>query len=366
MKVRVLAAEGIGRADFANAHAAVSCHPVNNKWHLAASSVRQIEGYHIGWNSEVARGEGSFGGMGGGMLGPESPRATDVKGTAPHERLRVRLEACAKAIADQTFPIDRGPMPEEEFRAVQARTHMTLPGAKSLYAEATDLVSEHQFSLPRAAGLHEKMLGTSENVRDLADAARRLMRVRKDDPAVLAGLEKALAKAPHNAWANLYKAMWLWEADRDDAPCAKVPGHLQKAARLPGARYLLALVHARRGGLDEAVQLLESLQTMGPGDTFYGPADPALALLQPGAVCANTRPMLLLAVLYQMEKRDRKAAAVLRNLLKADPALIEAWVLLGDAEKVRTLTAANPSGKRDAEATLSALRAGRWRGIGRP
>ena len=58
--------------------------------------------------------------------------------------------------------------------------------------------------------------------------------------------------------------------------------------------------------------------------------------------------------------------AALRKLVEDDPALIEAWMLLGDAERLKTLTDRNPSGKAAAERNLAALRVGRWEGIGRP
>ena len=53
-------------------------------------------------------------------------------------------------------------------------------------------------------------------------------------------------------------------------------------------------------------------------------------------------------------------------MLADDPALIEAWMLLGDEERVRTLTEDNASGAKAAKAVLDALESGQWQGIGRP
>ena len=69
-----------------------------------------------------------------------------------------------------------------------------------------------------------------------------------------------------------------------------------------------------------------------------------------------------------LEAQGSKAAArsVLTGLVRQDPACIEAWMLLGDGARVKTLTEHNESGRQAAEKTLAALRAGQWRGIGRP
>ena len=86
-----------------------------------------------------------------------------------------------------------------------------MPGGKGLYAEATDLTSEHQFSLPRAVSMNRASLAASEDPQTLLDAARRLMRVKRSAPEALAGLDKVLAAQPDDAYANLYKAIWLME-----------------------------------------------------------------------------------------------------------------------------------------------------------
>jgi len=363
LAVRVLAAEGIGPATFANAHAAVAARRDGDVWHVAIAPVRPMEDVTIsldlaGYNRTVS----------GESLSPEAPYACVLDASeAPTKPdvsvLRVGLtDADGRSLVEQAFPIDPGPLPEEAFAAVKARTDGSLPGGAGLMAEATDLASEHQMALPRAAGLCEKTLDDSEDVQALLDAARRLMRVRKESAEVLAGLEKVLAKDPANAWANLYKAMWLSEAGREGGLAACVA----RAESLPGGRYLAALRAVARKDYASAARHLEALLAMGPEATFSGPDDPSRALLQPGVFMAATRPRLLLAIAREALGDKGAARATLEGLASEDPACIEAWMLLGDAEKVRTLTSANASGRRAAEATLAALRAGRWRGIGRP
>ncbi len=375
MKVTVVAAQGVRRADFADEDAVVSLAKKDGPWFLRFVTTRPREA--LDW--EVAGGRRT-GGVTKLEVAPEKPYGVAFERPGKEARLVLKDRGGA-VLLDQTFPLDRGPLPVEHFRGVQARTNMTLAGGPGLYAEATDLVSEHQLSLPKTTGLNETVLERSEDVRELTDAARRLMRVRKNDPKVLAGLEKALAKAPDDPHANLYKAIWLMEADRLPHELLEP---LQLAAKLPGGRYLLALAHVRQGDLAEAVDLLRSFAEMKPQDTFAGTEDPSLALLQPGAAVANQQPLLLLATLYRMRGRSDEVRAICGTLLAADPALTEAWMLLAEIERasgrvsaspfgghsaarqVRTLTAANPGGRREAEANLAALRAARWPGIPRP
>ncbi|MGD0897031.1 MAG: hypothetical protein ABR915_04285 [Thermoguttaceae bacterium] len=247
------------------------------------------------------------------------------------------------------------------FSAVQARVKKTMPGGAGLYAEATDLVAEHGTSLPRAAEMNRQLLATSEDPQTLLDAARQLMRVKKDSIEVLVGLDKVLAREPGDPHANLYKAIWLLEAGKTAAA-----GCLEKAASLPGGRYLLALAAAAKKEYAAAEKHLAALLAMLPESTFRGQNDPGLALMQRGAIVTATRPRLLLAVVLAAQGKKEASDAVLRRLVDDDPALIEAWMLLDAADRLKTLTDRNPSGKAAAERTLDALRTGRWEGIGRP
>ena len=367
LSMKVIAAEGIGRASFANEHAVIHAEKTDKGWRLALAATRPIEGAELGWTCGGAKGSAASAGATGGQkdlsLAPDRPFARDLGAGFNGPRLRVRLTGRDGAVlADQLFPVDVGPMPEKEFAGTQARTRGTMPGGKGLYAEATDLTSEHQFSLPRAAGFHAEILKTSDEPRELLDAARRLLRVRKDSPDVLAGLDKVLAKRPKDPWANLYKGIWLLEAARDD----EAAKYLARAADLPGARLLLALRDVAGGRLDAAVRRLRTLLDAKPADTFYGKDDPAFLLLQPAAAVSPAMPMLLLADLHIRQGGAAEARRILQRLVERDPACIEAWMLLGDKDKLRTLTAANPAGKRAAEKTLTMLRTGRWPGIGRP
>jgi len=231
-----------------------------------------------------------------------------------------------------------------------------------LYAEATDLTAEHFLNLLRVKTLNQEVLATSNDAHVVLDAARQLLRVERNSTNVLSGLDKVLAKEPEDAHANLYKAIWLWEANKAQEASAC----LEKAVNLPGARYLLALMAAAGKDYASAAKHLAALLAMPPEATFRGEGDPGLALLQRGSFISATRPRLLLAIVLQTQGKKDAADVVLRQLVEKDPALIEAWMLLGDSERLKTLTERNPAGKAAAERVLDALRAGRWQGIGRP
>jgi tetratricopeptide (TPR) repeat protein len=207
----------------------------------------------------------------------------------------------------------------------------------------------------------EGLLAESEDSQSLLDAALKLMQVKKDSAQVLAGLDKALTKDPGDPHANLYKAIWLWEAGKMD----ELPGPLERAVNLPGARYLLGLKAVAKREFAAAEKHLTALLAL-PAEATFRKDEPGLALLQSGSYISATRPRLLLAIVLDAQGKKEEANALLRKLAEDDPALLEAWMLLGDSERLRTLTARNPSGKTAAERVLDALRAGRWDGIGRP
>ncbi len=357
MAVTVLPAKGIGRADLATRDAAVACRKDGETWHVAVAPARPLDGYALtleaGGRSVAVRGE---------ACGPEAP--AHHAAALPGDRMYVRFAGPDGAVlVDETLPVEAGPMPKEAFAAAKARTDGTMPGGKGLYAECTDLVSEHQLSLPRAAGMHRKVLESEDAPpREVLDAARRLMRVERGSEAVRTALARLLEHEPANPWAHLYLGMWLLEADRAE----EADAHLGKALDLPGARYLAALRAQAQGDPAAAERHLRALLAMGPEAAFHGEDDPGRALLQPGATVEAARPRLLLALVLRAQGKAAEATAVLEALAAEDPAVTEAWMLLGDAEAVRTLTAANPVGREAAEATLAALRDGRWRGIGRP
>jgi hypothetical protein len=264
-------------------------------------------------------------------------------------------------------------LPQEEFRAVQERTRTKtrgrrgetltiMPGGALLHAEATDLLSEHQLNLPRAKRRLYSLLGRTRDRVELLDTTRRIMRLHSQSTNVLAGIERILDAHPEDPHANLYKAMWLIEADRD----GEAGTFLARAQSLPGGRYLLALDAMSRKQYRAVVEHIRQLLAMGPEQTFWGREDHALGLLQPGCFIAATRPKLLLALAFEAQGKPGEARTVLDQLVRDDPACIEAWMLLKDEARVSTLTERNASGKRAAEITIEALRAGQWRGIGRP
>jgi tetratricopeptide (TPR) repeat protein len=353
--VTILAAAGIGKADYANEHAALGAVRGAGGWTAKLVPLQALVDAKLTLRAGEASNTWTL------SAAPDQPFAATLR--APAEKITVTVvNAGGQTLLDQTLPLEVGPLPEAEFVAAQARVRATMPGGKGLYAEATGLVSEHGGSLPKAAGMNCGLLTTSEAVQTLLDAARQLMRVRKESPEALAGLDKVLAKEPNDAHANLYKAIWLLEAGKTE----EASGCLVKAAGLPGGRYLLALNAVAKKEFAAAEEHLAALLTMPPEATFRAEGDPGRALLQRGAFVTAARPRLLLAIVLTAQGKKEAADVLLRKLLDDDPALIEAWALLGDAEHWRTLTEKNPSGRAAAERALDALRAGRWEGIGRP
>jgi Flp pilus assembly protein TadD len=353
--VTILPAVGIGKADYANEHLVLSAGRGAGGWTVKLAPLQALAGATMTLRAGEAANTWTF------SAAPDKPFVATIR--LPAEKVRVTVaNAGGQTFLDQTVPIDVGPMPEAEFSAMQARVKKTMPGGTGLYAEATDLVTEHGANLPRAAQANSQLLATVEDPQALLDAARQLMRVRKDSAEALAGLDKVLAREPSDPHANLYKAIWLLEAGKT----AEAAGHLEKAASLPGGRYLLALAAMAKKDVSAAEKNLAALLAMPPAATFRGESDPGLALMQRGAFVTATRPRLLLAIVLMAQGKKEASDAVLRKLVEDDPALIEAWILLADAERLKTLIDKNPAGKAAAERTLEALRAGRWEGIGRP
>jgi hypothetical protein len=373
-RMTLLAAAGIGKADYANRHAAVSCARKEDGtgWDVKLAPLRDLDGATLTLEErlrEEAAAEPVT--MQTGRIGPARPfhtflpRRAKAVGMASSAAERVRLvwrDTSGEALVDRAFPLDVGPPPEAEFAAAQARVRKTMPGGAGLYAEATDLTAEHGLNLPKSKGLNRQILAGTSDAQALLDAARQLMRVEVNSSDALAGLDKVLAARPADPHASLYKAVWLWEAGRTD----EAQAHLAKAAALPGARYLLALQAVSKKEFARAEEHLTALLAMPSEATFRGAGDPGLALLQSGSFVSATRPRLLLAIVFQTQGKKEAADALLRKLVENDPALIEAWMLLGDAERLKTLTGRNESGKAAAERIIAALTAGRWDGIGRP
>jgi hypothetical protein len=175
--------------------------------------------------------------------------------------------------------------------------------------------------------------------------------------------ERALVLAPNDRHANLYKALWLREAGR----AREAPDFLAKATELPGNLYLGALDGVARNQAlwQPEYSLLVLVATLREA-TFRGEGDPGLGLMQPGCFISPTRPLLLLAILDRMRGKTAEAEDVLEKLVSEDPSLIEARMLRGDADCLKTLTECNKAGATAAEGVLAALRAGRWEGIPRP
>lgn len=353
--LNILPAMGIGRAAFANKHAAVGLSKDESGWILHIVPTRDLR--NVGLFAECGDETRNF----ELSAAPDRPASwkTGIDSASFHFRL---IDGAGAVLVDQVLPIDVGPAPEKAFLAAQARTRGTMPGGKGLYAEATDLTSEHQFSLPRAERFLAGILTNAIDRVTLLDASRRLMRVRESPPEVPTALDKVLADNPRDPHANLYKAIWLMEAGKP----TEADKYLPWAWPLPGGRYLRALRAMAGKQYAAVVEHVGALLAMEPEDSFWGKDDHALALMQPNCFMAATRPRLLLALALDAQGKREDSRRTLLRLLEQDPACIEAWMLLGDGERVETLTERNASGKRAAEETLSSLRAGRWRGIGRP
>ncbi len=365
MKVTVMAIHGLGGpADFANEHAAATVRKVGGAWEICVVPTHDLARARVGTSqtteddgeTRLAKGE------------DEDSRPAPAgkllvrKFEAVADKITVTFSDGDEVLFEQTFPLDVGQEPTEAYKAVKRRVEGTMPGGKGLYAELTDLTSEHQFHLPRAAKMNEKILAESEDPDALLDAARRLMRVRSGSQAVRKGLEKVLAADSDNRFAHLYLAIWLGEQGKRDEAFE----HLKRTGDHPGGLYLRALAFIRRGEPGEAVAALKTLNAAKPQHSFYGKDDPSRALMQPGARVAAAEELLLLAIAQRKAGEARAATATLKKLTARDPSCIEAWMLLGDKQKLATLTAANPTGRKAAEDKLTRLRAGTWAGIGRP
>lgn len=364
MKVTVLPASGIGRADYANEHAAVSCKRTDKGWDVKVVPTRRLAKLAVFTDQDKPTGPDSGEGVGNGETpspaSPDRPRKVSV----PHlsERIRVMVKDGNDVLVDQVFPIDVGPMPAKAFALLQSRVNATMPGGKLLYAEATDLVSEHGLSLPKALGLIEKTLRDG-NAAEKLTAARLLMRLKKNDPRVKEVVES------YNTEHTSYPAAWTYRALFDSEANEFGVGCWPEMLR--GGEYvrLLALMADKSYSnvVKETQELLE-----GKWGRDFEKGDPATALLQQGSYVSATRPRLLMALALEAQGKTDAADKVLRGMLAKDPALIEAWMLLaarGDKqakEQLRTLTEHNESGKRAAEKVLDDLRSGKWAGIGRP
>jgi hypothetical protein len=366
IEMKVLPSKGIGLPDFANEHGTLALTRTNDNWTVTLAPTRKLNGAKLWAESGTNTADTLV------SAAPDKPVSWHTGITNASFMFRLR-DNNGKLLMEQQLPVDVGPLPREEFRAAQERTRTKtrgrkgetltiMPGGALLHAEATDLLSEHQLSLPRAKRRLFSLLGRTRDRVELLDTTRRIMRLTSRSTNVLAGIERVLETHPDDPHANLYKAVWLLESDRGK----EARKFLARANSLPGARYLLALDAMSRKKYRTVIKHIEKLLTMGPEQTFWGKSDHSLGLLQPGCFIAATRPKLLLALARQAQGRDQEARRVLSELVESDPACIEAWMLLGDAERIRTLTERNDSGKRAAEKTLAALRAGQWRGIGRP
>ncbi len=363
--VTVLPATGLGgKADFANEQIALRAIRGENGWTLKLWSPVNREGLKIVAQAVEPDAAGqTWTARTGVDVGPGQCVTKTLQTPAGAGRIRLKItDADGLKLLHETFPLEYGPKPEEHFAFVMDAIRANGKIDKSLYAEAMDLVGEHQYTLGRAAGQHEKALKASDDPTALLDAARRLMRVRKNAPEVKSGLSKVLAKQPQNEHARLYLAMWHLEAGQAD----QADAHLAKAGPLPGARYLRALRAVAKNDPKTALAELDAALQAIKFDTFYGPDDPSRLLLQEGAYVGNTQPSLLKAIVLDKLDRDAQAKELLAKILADDPALIEARILAGDDQAVKTLTENNPSGRKAAQQNLENLRAGRWAGIGRP
>ncbi len=361
MNVDIIAAKGMDRAMYASALGMMRVEKAGDDGGtFTFTPARSITDATISFDS--ADGRKHYGSFTKQDLTVGLPYKRFAKMNLP---VRVTVTNADGDVLDQAvLPVDVSKMPEERFKRVQSIVRQRMPGGRALYAEANDLVTEHDPSLWKDARSNEKVLTTSDDPRALLDAARRLMRVRKGHAAVRAGLEKVLKVDSKNAHAHLYLAMWLLEAGEAEAAAR----HAARASALPGGRYLIALRAAQSGDSDRAVELLDSMDAMAIEHAFRGRSDPALDLLMPGARAGNMQPRLLKAVLLQQAQRHAEARKLLKQIIAADPSRMEAYLLLGDEaeEQIRTMTRNNPAGARAARDNVKAMREGRWRGIGRP
>jgi len=349
MDVECFVAPRIGKADYANQHAAMRVDlSAPGTARVALFPLHPLAGakLHVGDKPAVAVD-----------AAPDRPFMQDIACDEARPRVRL-LAADGTVLVDQQFPLEVGPMPQEQFQRVQERVKGTFAGGRGLFAEAMPLPTEHWLTLPR---YRKELLATAEQSNDLAelnDTALRLLQLPGTDEAVMTTTAKALTIDAKDPRANLQRAMALLQAGQDE----QAMGHLEHARSLPGGLYLYAMQHFRRGGMQDAVRALQALVAM-PIDAGDGPA---AALLTPGAAATWQGPKLMLAGMLQAQGRKAESEAALRAILADDPACTEAYELLGDKASLTTLYEGNEPGRKSVERALGEIRDMRWRGIGRP
>ena len=371
MTLTMAAADGFD-PDAASEFFIVAAEKTGDGWVLTLNPTRPIANWALSADDGKQTRTTKFAGL--AVDRPITTTLSGLKGDSLAVKIVGRLAADApeQALFEATFPVSPGEPPRKTFETIRLQTVIRdeklgeMPGGAGAFAELTDLTAEHQLSLPRWYGSARKQIEARDWPDDLwgkLDLFRRAIRAAapSDDTAAL--IDAALAQAPDDPHANLYKAIQLLETGKADAAAA----NLAKARSLPGGRWLLALDAARGGQWAQAIEHVDALAKMAPADTF-GPQgrDVTRQYLQAGATIQPTRPLLLKAIALDKLGKSAEAKAVLNELVKADPALIEARLLLDDTAALKTLTAANPAGLAAARRTLAALTAGRWSGIGRP
>lgn len=358
----VMTEEGLGAVTFASGHAALWAKKMEGGWDMVFRPYAAADGVAVQWRGPEREAWTTVGQKVDLRVG----KPLRVALTQAPEQVRVRLVAAdgKTVLLETALPVEMGEMPEAQFAQVQALVKGSMPGGQGLYAEGQDLVTETQMNLVRYAGTAGKVLKESEDAGEIVAAARRLWRARKEVPEAIAALEKVAARKPAevgesiHATARLYLGMMHLEAGQVKEAQAALAG-----LETPAARYLRGLIAVRGKAYAAGVAELEKMGEAQAAVDVAG--SPDAALLQEGAYVGNVQGRLLLAIAQQGLGKKAEAEATLKGLLKDDPALIEAWVLL-EGTAPATLTEGNEAGMRAAGRNLAGLRAGIFRGPLRP
>mgnify|MGYP005839834407 CR=1 FL=1 len=349
MDVECFVAPRIGKADYANQHAAI-------RVDLSAPGTARVALFplYLLAGAKLHVGDGPAVAVDGA---PDRPFVQDMKCDQPRPRVRL-LAADGTVLVDQQFPLDVGPMPQEQFQRVQERVKGAFAGGRGLFAEAMPLPSEHWLTLPR---YRKELLATAQQSNDLSelnDTALRLIQLPGTDDAVLAATARALAIDARNPQANLYRAMALMQAGQAD----KAGEHLGHAQGVPGGLYLHAMRCIGQGDHIRAHAALKKLIAL-PLEADHGPAG---TLMTPGAAATWQQPRLMYAGLLKLDDQEAEMRNLLDSVLADDPACTEAHVLRQDSGSLATLYANNEPGRKSVDRALSEVRRMLWRGIGRP
>lgn len=374
LPLRVTMIAGIGKVHWANDEVAVAYDPGDE----TRGPVIRIAGFRARARvSAVARGGGAARSA-EGPLGPDRPLVLEL-GEPAREVFLVLRDEEGDEIAEVRLPWKPEPTDPKAFEALKAEMERDW-----LSMELSDWPREHAPNLASAAEWFAKNV-SSDDPESVVHAARIMMRTEAPGSErwtrIREMLRGVLRTNPDHAYANLYLGM-MRTLEAGGLPSEESVAHVRKAARLPGAQFLMALESIHRGKRVVAVKLLDDVAAHAP-PVAMGMGKRALQgneRLHPAATLDAAWPTLLKAAVLLGMDRPRPAVGALELLLLHDPARPEAMALLAEAleaagedEKAAaaradadTLFLRNPRARRDLDALRRQAETGELLPIAKP